>query len=496
MNASLAVDVGTQSVKVAVFDGDRLAPVATAPLEVSNPARHAVEQDAAWFTAALAAAVPDALARAGVDGRDIRRMSLTSQVDGVVLHDAIGRAYGPALIWMDRRAAREAEEFGRRADPDRVFERTGLNVDASHAAPKAMWLRANRPDYDRAAPVVGSLASYLSAWLAGAPVHDHAQASSTLLVDVRTGEWDAELVAVAGIDPERLPAIRPADAVVGTLRREAAEALGLTTRCEVLAGTGDDHASHLGGGGLAPDAVVDVVGTAEPVGARAATAALDPSRLLETHRHAIRDEFLVQHPGFASGGATRWLAGLLGVDQARVLALADESPPGARGVRFIPALNGALSPRWNPDVDAVFAGLSLATGPADLARAVVEGLCFALRDIVDRMRELGVGSRVRVVGGGSRSGCWLTVKSAVLGAPLDVTRSPNAAVVGAAMLAGIAAGDFRSLDDASHALVEIVEDAVDPDPELVACYEAAYADARRLFDLAEAYGVPHRGVGA
>ncbi|NYE19032.1 xylulokinase [Microbacterium immunditiarum] len=496
MSVALAVDVGTQSVKAAVLGHDGLAPIATAPLAVSAPARGAVEQDPRWFTDALAVAVPAALDLAGVAGRDVARISVSSQLDAVVLHDRDGRTFGPALIWMDRRAVREAQAFARAADPDRVFERTGLNVDASHAAPKVMWLRAHRPDDMRAASFVGSLASFLTAWLTGEVVHDLAQASSTLLMDVRTGSWDTGLAELAGLELERLPGIRPADTAAGTLRAPVAEVLGLTTRCEVLAGTGDDHASHLGGGGMAPGAVVDVVGTAEPVGARVEGAILDPDRLLETHRHAIRDQYLVQHPGFASGGAIRWLAGLLGVGQARVLELCEQSPPGARGVRFVPSLSGALVPRWNPEVDAVFAGLSFATGPADLARAVVEGVCFALRDVVDRMRELGVGHHVRVVGGGSRSRGWLAMKSAVLDAPLAVARVPDAAVVGAAMLAGMAGGEFGSVEEASDRLVGVVEHAVEPDPALVACYRDAHADYRRLFESAEAYGTPRRGERA
>ena len=157
----------------------------------------------------------------------------------------------------------------------------------------------------------------------------------------------SSLVDRAGLDAARLPQITRATEIVGALRPAAAAALGLTTGCRVVTGTGDEHGAALGAGALAPAVVVDITGTAEPVVAPSAELVLDETRLVETHAHAVDEMLLVENPGFVSGGSTRWLAELVGVSQGELLALAEHARPGMRRRRFIPALSGATTPRWN-----------------------------------------------------------------------------------------------------------------------------------------------------
>jgi xylulokinase len=424
--------------------------------------------------------------RASVARDDVDVIALACQVDGLVAVDADLNALRPAIIWLDRRATRQSDALRDAVGEDELVARTGLNPDASHTAPKAMWLRDQEAEIYARTRWLAPVGAHLNGWLCGDVVQDHAHASSTLLYDLAARDWSEQLVETAGLDAERLPPIRSAADVIGTLRPEAADALGLSTTCRVAVGTGDDHAAAVGAGALDSGVVVDITGTAEPVAAPSRELVLDDARLVETHAHAVDDRLLVENPGFVSGGSTLWLAQLFGVTQAELFARAEEAPAGADGVLFLPSLSGATSPRWNDRMRGAFGGLALSHGFGSMARAVLEGCAFALRDIVDRLAALGLaGEELRVVGGGAQSRLWLQIKADVTGRPVRTLDGHFTTSTGAAMLAGVAAGCFRDLAEAADRCVRLVPEPVLPQPELAATYAEAYAAYRRLFDGVE-----------
>jgi xylulokinase len=483
----IGADVGSQSVKAVLVsaDGDEVAS-ASAPCTMSLPAPGWAEQRPDEWTSALARTVRDVREQAGVRAEEVEMIGVACQVDGLVPLDADLDPLRPAIIWLDRRAVRESSQLSGAVGEAELVRRTGLNPDASHTGPKAMWLREQeRALYERTrwlAPV----SAHLSGWLTGEVVQDHANASSTLLYDVAERDWCARLIDLAGLDAARLPPIRPATDVVGTLRPDAAAELDLTTDCAVVVGTGDDHAAALGAGAYRPGVVVDITGTAEPVVAPSDELVLDERRLVETHAHAVDDMLLVENPGFVSGGSTRWLAGVAGVAQSDVFAQAELAAPGCDGVLFVPALSGATAPRWNARMRGAFAGLGMSHDLPHLARAVLEGCAFALRDIVDRLADLGLGGdEIRVVGGGARSPLWLQIKADVTRRPVRPLLSGQATAAGAAMLAGVASGHFRDLAEAATRCVRLAPEPILPRPELAETYTEAHAAYRRLFDGVE-----------
>jgi xylulokinase len=396
------------------------------------------------------------------------------------------RPLRPAIIWLDRRATRQSQALADAVGEEALVTCTGLNPDASHTAPKAMWLRDEEPEHFRAARWLAPVSGHLTGWLTGVVVQDHAQASSTLVYDVHRRAWSEELLAHAGLDHERLPEIRGAGDVVGPLRPEVAEALGLSTRCQVVVGTGDDHGAALGAGAVAPGIVVDVTGTAEPVGVPSAEVVLDDERVVETHAHAVDGMLFIENPGFVSGGSTQWWAATQGIPQAELFDVAELAPAGSDGALFLPSLSGSTAPRWNDRMRGCFAGLALNHRPAHLARAVLEGCAYALRDIIDRFDALGVGGEeIRVVGGGARSPLWLQIKADVTGRPVRQVHGDHATSAGAAMLAAVAAGHFRDLEQAAAQSVRLAEEPILPQPHTAETYAEAYRAYRRLFDGVE-----------
>ena len=431
MRLVVGIDLGTQSLKAVVCDeamtvlGARSVAVAT-----SFPQPGWAEQDPKAWETALERAVAGALT--GLDASEVVAVAVAGQLDGCVAVDASGEPLHPALSWQDRRAVDHVRAV--------ELEVTGQVADASHMAPKIGWLRAHGV---RAAcwhqPV-----SYLVERLTGARVLDPSHASTTMLYDLRSGAWLAEAA--------ELPAIAPATSVAGVLRKSLA---GIAAGVPVAVGTGDDFSTPLGAGLVAPGPLAVTLGTAEVVGALSpvpvfdrieARAASDPYRdrpspMVETHAYP-GGAFFIENPGWLSGGAVRWATRMLGVaSDAELDALAAQAPPGAEGVTFVPALAGAMTPEWNAGARGSLHGLAASHDRPHVARAVLEGLAFACRDVATRLASLGLAApHVLVLGGGTQSALWLQIRADALGLPHHVAARPDTSAVGAAMIAGVAGG--------------------------------------------------------
>lgn len=490
---AIGCDVGSQSLKGILLDpSGSIAAQAAAAYDVAYPHPAWAQQDPLDWRRALATVIGALREQAGIGPDEVGALGLASQVDGLVAVDADAEPLHPAIIWLDRRAAsqtrRLAETGGLSRDDIRRI--TGLNLDASHVALKILWLRDEHPDLHERAAGLLLPGSALVAWLTGERVVDHANASSTLLYDVAARDWSPRMAAATGIDPTRLGRIEDAATTVGPLRSAAAEALGLSTATRVVVGTGDEHGASLGAGGIRPGIVIDITGTAEPVCVAATRPLIDETGLVETHGHADPRVWLVENPGFVSGGSVRWFLDAVAGGRSTEAELEAEAvaatTPGSDGVTFLPTLSGATAPRWNDEARGVYAGLSLNHGRAHLYRALLEGCTFALRDIVDRLAAMDLaGDEIRVVGGGARSPLWLQMKADVTGRTIRVLTTDESTALGAAVLAGVAAGTFGDLDEAVDRLAVLDPTAYEPDPTTRDAYAEAYGRYRALFDAVE-----------
>ncbi len=484
---AIGCDVGSQSLKGMLLDpSGAIVAEAAAAYEVEYPHPGWAQQDVADWRTALGDVVRSLLGEGAIPASDVGTLGLATQVDGLVAVDADGEALLPAIIWLDRRASAQVGAL-EGLDRSEIRRITGLNLDASHVAPKILWLRDAHPDaFERAAGLLLP-GSALVAWLTGEQVLDHANASSTLLYDVSDRTWSAEMLGATGLDTHRLGTICAASEVAGPLRPVAAKMIGLTPSTRVVVGTGDEHGASLGAGAIREGIVVDISGTAEPVAVASPKPTIDETGLVETHAHADPRVWLIENPGFVSGGSVRWFQDLFGgAASADLDREAGASGPGSDGVTFLPTLSGSTAPRWNDRARGVFAGLSLNHDRGAMFRAVLEGCSVALRDIVDRLGELGLGAdEIRVVGGGARSPLWLQMKADVTGHRVRVLASDEATALGAAMLAGVGAGTFADLDEAVGALTTLDAVAFEPDPATSAAYADAYGRYRGLFDAVE-----------
>lgn len=487
MKYVVGCDIGSQSLKVLLISehGQTCGEASMSyPIEYPQPAW--AEQSAQAWMVALANAMRSLLAKTGVSSQDVIALGLDAQVDGVVAVDERGDPLHPAMIWMDRRAVSQCEVAGRRISQEAVFKTTGLNLDASHVAPKIRWLADNEPRIFGQTAYFLLPGSYVAFALTGELGVDYSNASSSLLMDVRTRSWSQEMCDVFEIPMRMLPPIYPATQVIGTLKPDVAERLGLLATTKVILGSGDEHAACLGAGVTRPGLVCDIAGTAEPVCASSAAALFDESGLVETHCHADPDLWLLENPGFVSGANYRWFRDQFsvqemtravqeGIDAYTLLnAAAETVPAGSDGLIMLPCMMGAMAPTWNALARGTFMGFTLAHRREHFCRAILEGSAYAVRDITDQMLRMGLPlEEIRVVGGGARSALWRQIKADVTGLPISITNTVETTALGAGILALAGSGLVNSLQDAVAITTHVVETR-QPDEKNRALYEEYY----------------------
>ncbi len=479
----VGVDLGTQSLKAVVVD-ERFGVrgKAATGYRPDFPKPGWAEQDPAVWEAALAPAIAGALAEAGVRPADIRGLGIAGQLDGCIAVDAACRTLHPALLWMDRRAEEETKHLPHGL----VRSRTGIVLDAGHLAAKALWLKRNR--------LAGKAArfhqpvSYLVERLTGSFVIDHALASTSMVASLDAPRYDADLLAAFELDAAELPVIARAGDRAGRLTNAGSALAGLPAGIPVAVGTGDDFSSMLGAGLVAPGQIGVGLGTGEVVGALHPVPLIDSEDMVETHAYPAGGYF-IENPGWLSGGAVAWLVGVLGLRNAAELdTLAAAAPAGSAGIAFLPCLSGAMAPRWRPGMRGAFHGLTAAHGREHMARALLEGTAFAMRDVVERLGRMGVATdSLLLVGGGARSRLWSQIRADVSGLEATVPEQTDTSPVGAAMLASTAAGAFATVVDAASAIGGTSAHFM-PDAEAREALAGAYASYRRLFDALEPLG--------
>jgi xylulokinase len=489
----VGVDVGSQGTCAQALgpDGEHVY-TAYVPHALSYPQPGWAEQDAREWLGAVAQAMAEV--RRAVNGAALRAISFGSQLDGMVATDAEGAPLGPALIWMDRRAGVECEAAAERIGADRLRTVSGCNLDPGHVAAKIAWLAEHRPDQHSAARWFLLPGSFVAWQASGEVAVDPSNASSSMLLDVDDGGWSAEACDAFGVDPSSLAPVHPAHTVLGPVAPWLREAAGLDASTQVVLGCGDEMAATLGAGVIEPGVVCDVMGTAEPVCAVVPGPVLDADGVTELHPHAVPGGWLLENPGWLSGGAYRWFRDELGsVEAARAAAtgadvyellnsLAERAPAGADGVLWVPALAGATAPEWNADARAGWFGLTAAHGRAHLARALLEGNAFALRDVLESIRRAGhPPAEVVCVAGGARGDLLRQIRADVTGLPVSRPDDVETTARGAAMLAAAGVGLHPDVPAASRAMSGARSEPLQPRLECQAVYEDLYQRHRALY---------------
>ena len=488
MRYVIGVDGGTESLRAHVFDCEgRDRGGAKAAYPTSFPAPGRAEQAPRDWWAALAQAVRGAVHAAGVDARDIDALALDTTSATVVLADAAGEALRPALLWMDVRAADEAEAvLATGADALELNCAGAGPVSAEWMIPKALWLkRHERANYARAARVF-EYQDYLVRKLTGRDACSLTNVAARWHYRARAGGWP--LALLSALDLDDLAGKWPAEVlapgtIVGPLTSAAADHLGLAPSTLVVQGGIDAFIGMIGLGVARPGQLALVTGSSHLQLALADRPMSIPG-LWGSYADAVyAGRHVIEGGQSATGSMIAWLMRLIGPD-ADLAALNREASaiePGSEGLVVLDHFQGNRTPFTDPHSRGALVGLSLSHGRAHLFRAMIEGIAFGTRAVLDRIASAGLAIDEMVIGGGaSRSPLWVQIHADTAARPVKVAAFADAPVLGSAILAATGAGAFPDIDTAIAAMVR-VERIVEPDVRASARYAEIYGDYARLY---------------
>lgn len=472
----VGIDLGTSACKATVFrqDGTAVGRGWSSYATARGPDGAAeVWPDDWWRAASLA--VRQAVDAAGCTGRDVGAIGLSGQIGNQVLLDDKGKPVRPAIIWQDLRAAAEAQELAQSHGREQLFEWLAIDLPAgaNWPAPRLLWLSRHDPAAFARARRLLQAKDYLIYLATGELVSD--ASSWRGLINQATGQPARPLLDRLGVDPAVLPTVQPPTSLAGRLTTEAAATLGLSPGTPVAVGWNDLNCAILGSGAIGAGEAFSVGGTSEHLGVT-----LPPSPLSLAPQGLMRAPYLdgpvVYGVTSAGGGSLAWYGDIAG-DISAVLAAAEAAPAGSDGLIYLPYLNGERAPIWDSAARGVFFGLSSSHGRAHLARAVLEGVAYSLGQVLTAVEAAaGPINAVRISGGPARSPLWNRVKASVWNLPILVTGEPDAASLGAAMLAACAVGLYAGPAEAAAGMTRLAA-TVEPDP----AWHAVYDRLQQLF---------------
>lgn len=478
MTTYLGIDLGTSSSKVVIMDeNQKILASASRSMDVTRPHHGWSEQEPGQWVAATTAAIDELKDKHGAALSRVRGIGLSGHMHGATLLDKQDRALRPCILWNDTRSHGEAHELDRQP----LFrELTGNIVFPGFTAPKLLWVARNEPDLFAKLRWVLLPKDYLRHWLTGEHTSEMSDAAGTSWLDTGKRAWDSRLLEATGLGIEHMPNLVEGTDVSGTLRPELAARWGLQSGVVIAGGAGDNAASACGIGAVAPGTAFVSLGTSGVLFASNERYLPNPGSAVHAFCHAVPNTWHQMGVILSATDSINWLANLTGKD-ASVLTGAlgtDLKAPGP--VTFLPYLSGERTPHNDAAIRGAFTGLGHESDSTALAKAVVEGVAFAVRDSLEALRKAGTElGRVTAVGGGSRSAYWLKVIATTLGMPVDIPAEGDfGAAFGAARLGFIAA---EGADPFLVCQPPVTERTIEPDAALADAFANAYETYKRHY---------------
>jgi xylulokinase len=443
----LGIDVGTTGTKSLLLQANgRIISEAYRSYELTRPGPLQVEQDATLWWQAVIETVKECLQN--VDASEIVALSISAQGGSVVAVDEDGTPLALARSWLDRRAVEEEAELENLFTRKGIYDRTGWRLYSAYNCVQLLNMRYTQPELFARARYFFATADYIYFKLTGMAVIDRNSAGITQLMDVRTQDWDGEILNAIGVDSYNLPTLISSGVVIGTLSEPAAAQLGLPTTVQVVAGGHDQYCAALGAGVTSGGDLLVSTGTAWVVLGITDELLPDSRTNFGVGSHVVASKFGA-FGSFRNGGVCLdWIRGVLGSKEEPLSypvleSSARQVPAGAEGLLFFPHFDGTTTPTWSDETAGSFIGLELRHGSEHLIRAVMEGVCFELRTVFETFAQsYPEVKRIRVLGGAAQSSTWTQMIADVLGREIEVPKVVHSACIGAAILAGVGSGVF------------------------------------------------------
>jgi xylulokinase len=491
----VGIDVGTGGTRALVMEasGNVIASASAEHQHFASPKPGWAEQDPRDWWGACTQAVRKALHAGKIDSKDIECIGFSGQMHGAVLLDGADEVVRPALIWCDQRTDPQSRELDQMFGRDALIRLTCNPPLTNFTLTKLLWVRENEPQHWARVERVMLPKDYVRFRLTGERAIDMADASGTLLLDVANRRWSGEVLHKTGIEASLLPSLYESPQICGKVSVMGAEATGLRAGTPVVAGAGDQAAGAVGMGIARAGAVSATIGTSGVVFASTDRPAMDSQGRLHTFCHAIPGRWHVMGVTQAAGLSLRWYRDHFGAASPGVQKkdgrdpydiFAEEAsmvPAASDGAFWVPYLMGERTPHLDPRARAALIGLTASHTRAHVIRAILEGVAFSLKDTFTIFDEMKIPvTSIRLGGGGARSSLWRQIQADIYGHEIEIVAAEEGAAYGAAILAGVGAGEWHSVEQACDAVVRMAK-TVQPNRQDSATMQQAYTTYRKIY---------------
>ena len=494
-NYIVAHDLGTTGNKATLYDREgRLVGAAFDAYATEYAHAGWAEQSPEDWWQAVCQSTRRLLAETGVHKNDIAGLVFSGQMMGAVAVDKAARPLRNAIIWADQRALEQERWIRERLSLAEMYRITGHRLGCAYSLAKILWIRDNQPDIYEAAHKFMCAKDFIIARLTGCFVTEPSDASSMNLYDLEAGDWSGEILDAVDLPADKLPQVRRSVDVVGEVRRDIADEIGLLAGTAVVAGGGDGACAAAGAGVIGEGSAYNYVGSSSWIAMSTLKPVYDPDYRTFTFGHVIPNMFMPTGTMQAAGASYQWTrdqlalfeqraAEALGISVYELINLeVDRVSAGSEGLFYLPYLMGERSPRWNPHARGAFVGLTIRHTRAHLYRAVLEGITMNLRVILDAFRQQGARiDAMRLIGGGARGRIWNQMMADMYGMPVHrLTILEEATSMGAALVGGVGVGlypDFSIIETMNDIAATVL-----PDPNAQAVYDRMQPVFNKIYE--------------
>ncbi len=502
----LSVDLGTTSIKQAVIDthGHIVADVMR-EYTLETPFASYTECSEETYWNAFTDGLSELLSKIGERKNAIKALGISAQGETMFFLDKDGKPLRKAIVWMDNRAEKEANDLRNKFTDEKCYEITGqVSFDPCWPASKILWVKRNEPEVFEKTAMFALIEDWLIYRLTGQLVSEGSLLCSTVYWNIRTKTWWPEMLEYLGIDEGRLPKIMEPGQYVSKILPQAAQSLGLPSDMAVCTGLLDQAAGAIGVGNIHEGMFSENIGAALAICAPMDTLRFDPNRKMPVHYFGIPDMYML-HTFTTGGMALKWYRDTFcGLEQLEAektkkstYYIMDEEaeavPPGCNGLVALPHLGGSMAPDVNAKAKGVFYGFTLKHTRAHFVRAIMESIGYIIRRNIEAIENAGLKvSELHSSGGGSKSPLWNQIKADIIHKPLITIKCAEAACLGAAITAGTAVGIFESIEAACESMAEENERFV-PNKANEEAYNVGFEDYKALFsDLGDLFEATYR----
>ena len=475
----VGIDLGTSAVKLLLMDETgHIHKIVSKeyPLYFPNPG-WSEQKPEDWYEQSMAG-LKELLSEC--DKSKVAGISFGGQMHGLVILDSDDNVIRPALLWNDGRTYEECDYLNNVIGKDKLSEYTANISFTGFTAPKILWVKNKEPENFARIAKIMLPKDYLAYKLSGVHCTDVSDASGMLLFDVKNRCWSKEMMEICDVKEEQLARVFESYEVVGTLKPDVADELGLSTDVKIIAGAGDNAAAAVGTGTVGDGRCNISLGTSGTIFISSDSFGVDENNALHSFAHADGHYHLMSCMLSAASCNKWWMEEIMQTKDFAGEQKAIEKL-GENHVYFLPYLMGERSPHNNPNARGTFIGMTMDTTRADMYQAVLEGVGFALRDSFEVAKSLGIKiERTKICGGGAKSPLWKKIIANILGIKVDIIESEEGPGYGGAMLAAVGCGEFASVEEAADKLVKVI-DTVEPDAELTAKYDERYNQFRQIY---------------